>query len=285
MLGLEDLEIGLMFWAGADARKTLADVTQFGLRAGQLGFPGSLSIEGAADSWDEALTAEHFVAVTAVCGYNGEDYSDITAVRRTVGLIPPDTRAERVARTKAVSDVASKLGIDSIACHIGFIPEAPGDPVYSKICDTAREICDRCASNGQSFTLETGQEPARVLLRFVGDVDRPNLKINFDPANMILYGTGEPIEALDLLGKYVVSVHCKDADWPAMDQPASLGVERPLGEGSVDFPGFLSKLKEIGYRGVLCIEREEEDGDRRVRDIRRAIEFLERLKNPIAATA
>lgn len=282
MLGLEDLEIGLMFWAETNARKTLAEVKQFGLRAGQLGFPGSLALDGAAENWDEALTAERFVAITAVCSYIGEDYSDISAVRSTVGLVPRATRAERVARTEAVSDVAAKLGIDSVACHIGFIPEAPGNPVYREIRDAAREICDRCGANGQFFTLETGQEPARVLLRFMEDVDRPNLKINFDPANMILYGTGDPIEALDLLGKYVISVHCKDGDWPPMDQPASLGIERALGEGAVDFPGFLSKLKEIGYRGALCIEREEGNHDSRARDIRQAIQFIERLKNPTA---
>ncbi len=138
---------------------------------------------------------------------------------RTVGLVPPTTREERVARTKAVSDVAAKLGIDSIACHIGFVPEDAGEQLYMDIRDVAREICDYCENNGQSFTLETGQEPAQVLLRFIEDVERPNLKINFDPANMILYGTGDPIEALDVLGKHVVSVHCKDGDWPPVDQP------------------------------------------------------------------
>jgi L-ribulose-5-phosphate 3-epimerase len=285
MLGLEDLEIGLMFWAGEDARKTLEQVKQFGLRAGQLGVPGSLSLEGAAERWDEALTAERFIAITAVCSYEGEDYSDVPAVQSTVGLVPPASRAARVARTKAVSDFARKLGIESVACHIGFIPEAPEDPIYAEIRAVTRDICDHCARNGQSFTLETGQEPARVLLRFIEDVRRPNLKINFDPANMILYGTGDPVEALDVLAKHVISVHCKDGDWPPMDQPSALGVERAVGEGSVDFPSFLSKLKEIGYRGVLSIEREAADSDARARDIRHAIAFLESLKNPQASAS
>ena len=283
MLGLDDLEIGLMFWAGEDSRKTLEEVKGFGLRAGQLGFPGSLSLEGAAERWDEALPAARFVAVTAVCSYVGEDYSDVPSVQRTVGLVPSATRVERIARTKAVSDVAKQLAIESVACHIGLVPEDAGDPVYAEIRDVTRDICDHCAANGQSFTLETGQEPAKVLLQFIADVDRPNLKINFDPANLILYGTGDPIEALDVLGRYVVSVHCKDGDWPAIDQPAALGIERPLGHGSVNFPAFLSKLKEIGYRGVLSIEREAADPDERARDIRTAITLLERLKEPYAA--
>jgi L-ribulose-5-phosphate 3-epimerase len=277
MLGLDDLEIGLMFWAGKDARATLQRVKSFGVRAGQLGFPGDLPLDGAVERWDEALTAEHFTAVTAVCSYAGEDYSDIPTVQRTVGLVPRDTRAERVARTKAVSDVARGLGIESVACHIGFVPEEAHDPLYSEVRDVAREVCDHCGKNGQAFTLETGQEPAKVLLRFLGDVKRDNLKINFDPANMILYGTGDPIEALDVLGKHVLSVHCKDGDWPDRDQPAALGTERPLGKGSVDIPKFVSKLKEIGYRGVLAIEREEPDEAKRTADVKRAVKLLRSL--------
>ncbi|HEX4170530.1 MAG TPA: sugar phosphate isomerase/epimerase family protein [Bryobacteraceae bacterium] len=284
MLGLEDLEIGLMFWAKEDARKTLQEVKAFGVRAGQLGFPGELSLEGAGKSWDEALTAEHFTATTAVCSYTGEDYQDIPTVQKTVGLVPEKFRAERVARTKAVSDVARVLGIDSVACHIGFIPHEETHADYRGIRDVARDICDHCSSNGQSFTLETGQEPAKVLLKFIKDVERPNLRINFDPANMILYGTGDPIEALGVLGTHVISVHCKDGDWPPVDQPEALGVEKPLGKGSVDVPAFLSKLKEIGYRGVLSIEREEKDEAKRNADIREAILLLKSLTSPLEAS-
>lgn len=278
MLGLEDLEIGLMFWAGPDARETLRRVKNFGVRAGQLGFPGDLPLDSAAERWDKALTAEHFTAVAAVCSYTGEDYADVPTVQATVGLVPQGTRVERVARTKAVSDVARGLALESVACHIGFVPEDPKEALYAEVRDVARDICDHCGENGQSFTLETGQEPAKVLLRFIEDVDRPNLKINFDPANMILYGTGDPIEALDVLAKRVLSVHCKDGDWPPCDQPLALGEERPLGEGSVDMPAFIAKLKEIGYRGVLTIEREGVDEDRQAGDIRKAIALLKKLK-------
>ncbi len=285
MLGLEDLEIGLMFWAGKDAHQTLREVKQFGVRAGQLGFPGELSLDGAAEAWDAALTQEHFTAVTAVCSYAGEDYADIPTVQRTVGLVPPETRQERIARTKAVSDVAGKLAIDSVACHIGFVPHDPGGLLHSDIRDVVRDICDHCQAHGQFFTLETGQEPAKVLLRFMEEVNRPNLKINFDPANMILYGTGDPIEALDVLGKNVISVHCKDGDWPPASSPEALGSERPFGEGSVDVPRFLSKLKEIGYRGILSIEREERDPTKRAADIRKAVSLLKNLTGRNSAAA
>ena len=277
MLGLEDLEIGLMFWARPDARETLRRAKSFGVRAGQLGFPGELPLEGAVERWDDALTAEHFTVVTAVCSYTGEDYADVPTVQATVGLVPRGTRAERVARTKAVSDVARGLGIESVMCHIGFVPEDPQEALYAEVRDVARDLCDHCGKNGQSFTLETGQEAAQVLLRFIEDVARPNLKINFDPANMILYGTGDPIEALGVLAKRVLSVHCKDGDWPPRDEPLALGKERPLGEGSVDMPRFIAKLKEIGYRGVLTIEREGVDEERQAGDIRKAVALLKKL--------
>ena len=277
MHALEDLEIGLMFWAGEDARATLRGVKKFGLRSGQLGFPGELPLEGAPEKWREALNEEDFLAVTAVCSYVGENYADVPTVQGTVGLVPESTRAERIRRTKAVSDVAAQLGIKSIACHIGFVPHNGDESLYAKIRDVTREICDYCGKNGQAFTLETGQEPAKVLLKFIEDVGRPNLKINFDPANMILYGTGDPIEALAVLGKLVISVHCKDGDWPPLDQPAALGMERPLGEGSVDLPVFISKLKEIGYTGILSIEREQSDAKKREADIRKAVSLLRRL--------
>jgi L-ribulose-5-phosphate 3-epimerase len=277
MLGLEDLELGLVFGAGSDARATLEHVKGFGLRAGQIVFPGTQSLQGAAEVWDEALRAARFTPVTLVCSYAGEDYADIPTVLRTVGLVPEPTRAERIIHTKAVADVGKQLGVESITCHIGFVPEDPHEHLYVQIRDVARDICDHCAKNGQNFTLETGQEPAHVLLRFIEDVGRPNLKINFDPANMILYGTGDPIEALGILGKHVVSVHCKDGDWPPRDTPNALGKERALGEGSVGMAAFVEKLKEIGYRGVLSIEREEPDHAVRDADIRKAIKLLNSL--------
>ena len=281
MLGLNDLEIGLMFWAREDARATLRDVKAFGLRAGQLGFGGDLKLDGAAERWDEALRAEKFTATTAVCSFTGEEYSDIPTVAKTVGLVPPATRAERTNRIKTVSDIGSKLGIDSIACHIGFVPHAAEDPLYEEIRKTTLDLCRYCHGNGQSFTLETGQEPAKVLLRFIEDVHHPALRINFDPANMILYGTGDPIEALGQLKDYVVSVHCKDGDWPDMDKPQSLGEEKPIGKGKVDFPAYITKLKEIGYRGLLAIEREGDiTKEQKMADIRGAITLLQRLTTP-----
>lgn len=267
MRDLKPLEPGVMFWAERDS---LEDIQALGVRCGQMGIPGSMELtDAAAQAWKSDLEL-----VTIFAAYEGEDYADIAAVQRTVGLIPMSTREARERRTYEVSDFAAKLGVDSIACHIGFVPDDPEDPDYVDVRATVRLICDHAARRGQTFALETGQEPARVLLRFIEDVRRPNLCINFDPANMILYGTGDPIEALQQLGPLVASVHCKDGDWPPPETPGVLGRERPLGEGCVGIERYVRTLAEIGFRGPLNVERETENQQERLRDIAGGIALL-----------
>jgi sugar phosphate isomerase/epimerase len=231
----------------------------------------------AAAAWRAALEREDFPLVTVFAAYNGESYADIPTVARTVGFIPPETRQERERRTTELSDFAAHLGAPSIACHIGCVPEDPGHPDHLAVRDMVRRICDHAATHDQTFALETGQERAEVLLEFFRSVDRPNLRINFDPANMILYGTGDPIAALRLLAPHVVSVHCKDGDWPPKGVPGALGTERPLGEGSVGIERFVQTLREIGFRSSLNVEREAENQQERLRDIHKAVQLLKRL--------
>ena len=272
---MQPLEPGVLFWAERD---DFAMVRELGVRCGQLGVPGGMSLtRAAAGKWKKTLAGAGFTLVTVVAAYQGEDYADIPTVQRTVGFIPRRTRAAREARTVAVSDFASALGVGSIACHIGFVPEDPGDPDYAAVRDVVRRVCDYARMHGQTFALETGQERAEVLAAFIADVDRPNLRINFDPANLILYGTGEPIAALRVLAKYVASVHCKDGDWPPAGVAGALGAERPLGRGSVGIPQFVNTLREIGFRGPLNVEREAEDQAERWRDIADAVRLLREL--------
>lgn len=276
------MEIGLVFWARESAAQSLDELRRFGLKAGQLGVPGELSLEGQAQQWQQALAADPDIAlVTAVCSYEGEDYADIPTVTRTVGLVPRATRAARLTRTKAVADLAAQLGIPSVACHIGVVPPDHGSQAYGEIRDLTRELCDHCGGHGQSFALETGQESAPHLLAFIEDVARSNLKVNFDPANMILYGTGEPLEALALLQHRVVSVHCKDGVRPDPELPHALGEERALGTGSVGIPAFVRTLRQIGYTGILCIEREEPRAEQRAADILSAVQLLRQLTERI----
>jgi sugar phosphate isomerase/epimerase len=272
------MEIGVMFWGGRDPLETLREVKSLGVRCGQIGIPGDMNLQGAAAPWKAALEAEQFTLVTVFGGFTGESYADIPTVQRTVGFIPPVTRAEREARTLEISDFAAAVGVPSIALHVGFVPEETGDPDYIAVREMVRRVAGHAARHGQTFALETGQEPAHVLLSFLKDVDRGNVRINFDPANMILYGTGDPIEALGVLGHSVISVHAKDGDWPPKGVPGALGTERPLGHGAVGIERFIAKLKEIGYRGTLNIEREVENQQERLRDIRMAVGLLERLR-------
>ena len=277
MPSLKDMEIGVMFWAEPDAVRAIRQVQSVGVRCGQLGIPPGLPLEGAAATWKAALESADFMLVTVFASYAGESYADIPAVQRTVGFIPSATRAEREARTYAISDFAAALGVGSIACHVGYVPEDTAHPDYVAVREMVRRVADYAGRNRQTFALETGQEPAGVLLDFLRDVGRPNLRINFDPANMILYGTGDPIEALGVLAPYVISVHCKDGDWPPKDSPGALGVERTLGAGAVGMERFLAKLREIGYRGTLNIEREVEDQEQKWRDVKTAAGLLQAL--------
>jgi len=273
---LKDREVGVMFWAGRD---NLEQIRVLGVRCGQLGLEGDVDLNPAlAAHWKSALDQAQFTLATVFAAYNGESYSDIPTVQRTVGFIPRETRADREQRTLEVSDFAAAIGVTSIACHIGFVPEDMNDPDYIAVRDVVRRIADHAAKHSQTFALETGQEPAHVLQRFLTDVGRPNVGINFDPANMILYGTGDPVEALDVLGPNVLSVHLKDGDWPPKDKPGNLGKERPLGQGSVGIPRFIDKLKAIGFRGPLNIEREAENQAERLSDISAAVAYLHRLQ-------
>ncbi len=276
---LNDMEIGAMFWAGRDPRETLCELKSLGVRCGQLGVPGNMVLDAAAlSAWRSALESEAFPLVTVFAAFTGESYADIPTVQQTVGFVPLQTRAEREKRTLAISDFAAGLGVPAVALHVGALPDSPRDPDYVAVRDVVRRVAHHTARHGQLFALETGQEPAPALRAFILDVGRPNVRINFDPANMILYGSGDPVEALDVLGEWVVSVHCKDGDWPPAGQPGALGTERPLGQGSVGFPRFIAKLKAIGCKAPLCIEREIEDREQWRRDVRAAVALLEELR-------
>jgi sugar phosphate isomerase/epimerase len=275
MQSLRPLEPGVMFWAGRDS---LEDVRSAGVRCGQLGLPGDMQLtEAAAAEWKQSLEAAQFTLVTVFASYIGESYADIPTVQQTVGFIPRATREEREQRTYEVSNFAAKLGVRSIACHIGFVPEDAGDPDYVAVRDLVRRICDHAAKHGQTFALETGQESADVLRSFLADCQRANLGINFDPANLILYGTGEPIEALRALAPHVISVHCKDGDWPPKNVPGALGSERALGLGAVGIENFVRALGELGFRGTLNIEREGASPGEWLKDISEAVRLLSGL--------
>ncbi|MBM83748.1 MAG: Fe-S cluster assembly protein HesB [Planctomycetaceae bacterium] len=223
------------------------------------------------------------ITITAVFGgFEGESYESIEITAKTVGLVPEDTQAARAQEMKEISDFAKLLGCDTVALHIGFVPEDRESAAYKQLIDVTRDLLDHVAANGQQLNLETGQESADHLLEFINDVERDNLFINFDPANMILYGTGDPIEALKKVGKYVRSVHCKDATWAAENRGTDWGAEVPLGDGDVGMETYLRTLNDLGYTGPLTIEREiAHDRERQKADIGQAVTLLTDLREKI----
>ena len=227
--------------------------------------------------------ADAGISITAVFGgFEGESYADIATTAKTVGLVPIETRAVRTQEMKEISDFTKLLGCDTVALHIGFVPDSSTND-YQQLLSVTRDLLDHVKANGQNLHLETGQETADHLLEFIGDVDRDNLFINFDPANMILYGTGDPIEALKKVGRYVRSIHCKDATWAAEgERGTAWGAEVPLGDGDVGMETYLRTLDELGYSGPLTIEREiAHDRDRQKADIGQAVELLTTLREKI----
>ena len=231
-----------------------------------------------------AETEEAGVRVTCLFGgFTGESYASIPETAATVGLVPRDLRAGRAAELHEISDFAAGLNCPALGLHVGFVPHDRGGEDYRDLVRVLGEVCDHAAGHGQTVHLETGQETADHLLDFLGDVSKENLGVNFDPANMILYGTGEPLAALRKVADFVRSVHCKDAVWAAEpDRGREWGREVPLGEGDVDIPGYLRTLHEIGYRGALTIEREiPEDRDAQKADIGKGVALLERVRGEV----
>jgi sugar phosphate isomerase/epimerase len=186
-------------------------------------------------------------------GFDGQSYADPASAARTVGLAVPTLRKHRLGVALACTEVAQQLDARSLATHLGHLPKtATAD--YADLLNTIHGLADACAARGKTLHFETGQEPAAILLRFLSDVGRPNVGVNFDPANFVLYATDDPLRAVEILGPWVRGVHCKDA-LPATE-PDTLGTDVPLGQGVVAFPRLLERLWAFGYRGPWIIERE-----------------------------
>ncbi len=228
---------------------------------------------------------DYGITVTCVfLGFEGETYETIARTAETVGLVPEATREARLAEAFEIADFAKLLGVAAIGSHIGFVPHDHDSDLYKGMVKTIQALCDHLKANGQRLHLETGQETAENLLSFIHDVDRDNIFINFDPANLILYGMGNPIESLKKVGHLVRSVHCKDA-LPTTGKPGvDWGSEVPFGQGKVDAELFLTTLKEVGFDGPLTIEREiPEEPERQKAEIGQALDLINSILDKIFA--
>jgi len=228
-------------------------------------------------SWEEgegmpaAAHAAGFEITAAMLGFPGEDYTSPQTIKETGGFGNPATRAQRMETLQWGLERTRALGVDLLTLHAGFLPD-PSDADRKPFLDTLGQAAALAAGHGITLGFETGQETADLLRRTLDDLKCSNLKVNFDPANMLLYDMGDPIRAVEILGPDLCSVHVKDANRPTT--PGQWGEEVPLGEGQVNIPEFVRVLQRVGYRGPLVIEREVGDQQGRLADVKRGLDVL-----------
>ncbi len=223
------------------------------------------------DRLPEVARAAGFRMTGVMLGFPGEDYTTPQTIQKTGGFGNPATRAERLERFRWALDRTRALGVTDLMLHAGSLPE-PGDPDRKPFLDTLGQLSELAKAKGVTVAFETGQETADLLRRTLDELKCPNLKVNFDPANMLLYDKGDPIRAVEILGPDIRSVHVKDAN--RTTTPGAWGEEVPLGKGQVNIRKFVQTLKKVGYRGPLCIEREVGDQEQRVADVAHGIQYL-----------
>jgi sugar phosphate isomerase/epimerase len=266
------LRLGLIIGVGKGPEAAISKVHDLGLPTAQIQLddfgPEMLS------SLRKALDRYGVEATSLVVGGPGPEVYDFYQGPLTCGLVPREYRAARLDRIKKASEFAHQSGIPAIQTHCGFIPENPNDVLYKEVVLAIREAASACKSHGQNFRCETGQETPITLIRAIKDVGLDNIGVNFDLANLILYGKGNPVDAIELFGPYVQGIHAKDGLFPT--DPKELGKEVPIGQGKVDFPRIIQRLKELHYQGALTIEREI-SGPQQVEDVKSAKVFLEKL--------
>jgi L-ribulose-5-phosphate 3-epimerase len=220
--------------------------------------------------FQEAINESDWTISCTMLAFPQEDYSTLDSIRETGGIVPDDCWAVNRALVVDAIEKTAGMGVGLLSFHAGFIDHTDAEG-YQTFRVRMRELADAAQAKGIALLLETGQETAQYLRSFLEELDHPALGVNFDPANMILYGKGDPIEAVRVLAPWIKHVHIKDA--VASKTPGEWGTEVPWGDGEVDCMAFIQALEEIGYAGALAIEREA--GDSRIDDIKLAVERLE----------
>jgi L-ribulose-5-phosphate 3-epimerase len=219
----------------------------------------------------DLFAANGITIVSGMFGCVGEDYSTLESIRLTGGIAPDATWEQNWKNIQATAALAHSLKLKLVTFHAGFLPHRQTDRNFTKMLNRLAEVADIFERAQIVLCLETGQETAPVLGRLLEKLDRINVGVNFDPANMILYGKGDPVKALQILGAWIRQVHLKDAKHSKV--PGVWGEEVVAGRGEVDWPAFFSALKDLKFCGPIVIEREA--GKQRVEDIRSAVVVAE----------
>jgi len=227
------------------------------------------ALEANGDSYLSEVSDRNWTISSTMIDFPQEDYSTLESIKVTGGVMPDDCWPRNRALFEGAADVTANLGVEYLSMHAGFLDPAREEQAR-KFGDRIRHLADIAADKDIVLLLETGQETAEELQRFLEDLNHPTVGVNFDPANMILYDKGHPTDALRALRPWIRHVHIKDA--VRTSTPGTWGTEVPWGDGEVGGDTFLRALKDIEYQGVLAIEREA--GDDRVGDIALAVERL-----------
>jgi len=273
-MAIEPLAIGVCSWSlqvkSVPELKRLMD--QLGVDVVQIacGDPHHAAWEEG-EQLPEAARTAGFRLTGTMLGFPGEDYTTPQTIQKTGGFGNPATRAERLERFLWALERTRALGLSDLMLHAGFIPE-PRHPDRKPFLDTLLKVSDLAKTQGVTIAFETGQETADLLRLTLNELKCANLKVNFDPANMLLYDKGDPLRAVEILGADIRSVHVKDANRPAV--PGNWGEEVPLGQGQVNIRQFVKTLQKVGYRGPLCIEREVGNQEQRLAEIAHGIRYL-----------
>ncbi len=251
----------------------LAKLAQTGLSRVQIALdPIRTNAGGAWNNFASLCAKSRVTLVSGMLGTVGEDYTTLESIKRTGGVVPDATWPETWRNIQADATVAMKLNLRLVTFHAGFLPHEEKDPSFAKLLGRIRQVADLFAVEGMSIALETGQEAAPTMAAFLKRLDRKNVGVNLDPANMILYDKGDPVEAVKALGPWIRQCHVKDA--VRTKTPGTWGEEVPVGSGQVNWQAFFAALDAARFTGNLCIEREA--GKQRVADIRTAKQFVEK---------
>jgi len=260
--------VGVCSWSlRTDVAGVAKAMKELGLQHVHLGIRGA--VEDASGKQLETIRAQRWKITCTMIDFPQEDYSTLESIKVTGGVVPDGPWPHNHDLFAGAAKVTAKLGVKYLSMHAGFIDES--NKAYAKkMYDRIRALADIAAGEGLTLLLETGQESARELRGFLEELDHKSVGVNFDPANMILYDKGDPIEAVRVLSPWIRHLHVKDA--LRTSQPGTWGSEVPWGDGQVGIERFLAVLGEVGFKGAMAIEREA--GDNRVGDIKLAIDRL-----------
>lgn len=269
------MKIGVLTSLNNNVEENIRKVAELGLTNCQLKCWNSAYLTDELADRAKAAAEQYGVEITAFwVGWDGEACWNFYDGPLTLGLVPTAYRNERMNMLLKGAVCAKRMGVTDVVTHVGFLPINPSCSEYLELLVCLRYICKKLKANDQYFLFETGQETPITLLRVIEDIGTGNVGINLDPANLLLYGMANPVDALDIFGQYVRGIHGKDGEYPT--EPRRLGKEKPLGEGRVNYPAFIAKLKEVGYDGAITIEREI-SGEKQIEDILMAKGVLEKL--------